>query len=65
MIKQTVVVFEHEMNLDEFPMLLTMSESDITELLNTAVVSLFELREKEKELNEGGTHSFIRIKEII
>jgi hypothetical protein len=65
MIKQTVVVFEHEMSLDEFPMLLTMPESDITELLNTAVVQLFELREKEQELNEHGTHSFIRIKDII
>ena len=65
MIKKTVVVFEHEMSLDAFPQLLTMSESDITELLNTAVVELFELRQKEESLNENGTHSFIRIKEVI
>ena len=65
MIKQTVVVFEHEMSLDAFPQLLTMSESDITELLNTAVVELFELRQKEESLNENGTHSFIRIKDVI
>ena len=65
MIKQTVVVFEHEMSLDAFPQLLTMSESDITKLLNDAVVGLFELREKEESLNEHGTHSFIRIKDVI
>ena len=65
MIKQTVVVFEHEMSLDAFPQLLTMSESDITKLLNDAVVALFELREKEESLNEHGTHSFIRIKDVI
>ena len=63
--KQTVVVFEHEMSLAAFPQLLTMSESDITELLNTAVVELFELREKEESLNEHGTHSFIRIVDVI
>lgn len=65
MIKKTVVVFEHEMSLDAFPQLLTMSESDISELLNTAVVELFELREKEESLNEHGTHSFIRIVDVI
>lgn len=65
MIKRTVVVFEHEMSLDQFPQLLTMKEEDITSLLNDAVVSLFELREKEQSLNEHGTHSFIRIKEVI
>lgn len=63
--KQTVVVFEHEMSLDAFPQLLTMSQSDVTELLNTAVVELFELREKEEALNEHGTHSFIRIVDVI
>ena len=65
MIKKTVVVFEHEMSLDAFPQLLTMSESDITKLLNDAVVALFELREKEESLNEHGTHSFIRIVDVI
>ena len=63
--KQTVVVFEHQMSLDAFPQLLTMSESDITKLLNDAVVALFELREKEESLNEHGTHSFIRIVDVI
>ena len=53
------------MSLDAFPQLLTMSESDISELLNTAVVELFELREKEESLNEHGTHSFIRIVDVI
>lgn len=65
LMKKTIVVFEHEMSLDEFPQLLTMSESDISELLNTAVVELFELREKEESLNENGTHSFIRIVDVI
>ena len=63
--KRTVVVFEHEMSLDEFPQLLTMKEDELTSFLNQAVVALFELREKEQELNEHGTHSFIRIKEVI
>ena len=65
MIKKTIVVFEHEMSLDEFPQLLTMTETDLTSFLNDAVVALFELREKEQELNEHGTHSFIRIKDVI
>ena len=65
LMKRTVVVFEHEMSLDEFPQLLTMKEDELTSFLNQAVVALFELREKEQELNEHGTHSFIRIKEVI
>ena len=63
--KRTVVVFEHEMSLDEFPALLTMKEEELTSFLNTAVVKLFELREKEQALNEHGTHSFIRIVDVI
>lgn len=63
--KRTVVVFEHEMSIDEFPALLTMKEEELTSFLNTAVVKLFELREKEQALNEHGTHSFIRIVDVI
>ena len=63
--KRTVVVFEHEMSLDAFPQLLTMKEEELTSFLNTAVVNLFELREKEQSLNEHGTHSFIRVKDVI
>lgn len=65
MIKRTVVVFEHELSLDAFPQLVNISEEDLTSMLNTAVVELYELREKEQSLNEHGTHSFIRIKEVI
>ena len=65
MIKQTVVVFEHELSLDAFPQLVNMSEEDLTSMLNTAVVELYELREKEQSLNEHGTHSFIRVKDVI
>lgn len=65
MIKRTVVVFEHELSLDQFPQLLTISEEDLTSMLNTAVVELYELREKEQSLNEHGTHSFIRVKDVI
>jgi len=63
--RKTVVVFEHEMDLDHFPQLLTYPESELTELLNGAVVAIFELREKEKRANEFGTHSFIRIVDVI
>jgi hypothetical protein len=63
--KKTIIVFEHEMSLDEFPQLLMMTETELSSFLNDAVVSLFELRKKEKELNEFGTHSFIRIKDVI
>lgn len=65
MIKKTVVVFEHELSLDAFPQLVNMSEEDLTSMLNTAVVELYELREKEQSLNEHGTHSFIRVKDVI
>ena len=65
MIKRTVVVFEHELSLDAFPQLVNMSEEDLTSMLNTAVVELYELREKEQSLNEHGTHSFIRIVDVI
>lgn len=65
MIKKTVVVFEHELSLDAFPQLVNMSEEDLTSMLNTAVVELYELRQKEESLNEHGTHSFIRIVDVI
>lgn len=65
MIKKTVVVFEHELSLDAFPQLVNISEEDLTSMLNTAVVELYELREKEQSLNEHGTHSFIRIVDVI
>jgi len=65
MIKRTVVVFEHELSLDAFPQLVNISEEDLTSMLNTAVVELYELREKEQSLNEHGTHSFIRIVDVI
>lgn len=65
LMKRTVVVFEHELSLDAFPQLVNMSEEDLTSMLNTAVVELYELREKEQSLNEHGTHSFIRVKDVI
>ena len=42
-----------------------MPEAELTKFLNDAVVGLFELRKKEEELNKYGTHSFIRIKDVI
>lgn len=63
--KKTIVVFEHEMSLDEFPQLRNFTEEELTSFLNTAVVELFELRQKEESLNENGTHSFIRIVDVI
>ena len=65
LIKQTVVVFEHEISLEQFPQLLNYSEAQLTELLNGAVVSMFALKEREEEINEHGTHSFIRVKDVI
>jgi len=65
LMKKTVVVFEHEMDLDHFPMLLRMPESELTEFLNGAVMAIFELREKEEKANRNGTHSFIRIVDVI
>jgi hypothetical protein len=64
-IKQTVVVFEHEISIDQFPSIVKLTETELTEFLNTAVVSMFELKEKEAEINEYGTHSFIRVKDVI
>ncbi|NDB59946.1 hypothetical protein EB001_16080 [bacterium] len=65
MIKRTTVVFEHEISLEQFPQLLNYSEAQLTELLNGAVVSMFALKEREAEINEHGSHSFIRVKEVI
>lgn len=65
LMKKTIVVFEHEMSLDEFPQLRNFTEEELTSFLNTAVVELFELRQKEESLNENGTHSFIRIVDVI
>jgi len=65
LIKRTVVVFEHEISLEQFPQLLNYSEEQLTELLNSAVVSMFALKEREEEINEHGSHSFIRVKDVI
>ena len=65
LIKQTVVVFEHEISLEQFPSIVKLTETELTEFLNTAVVSMFKLKEKEAEINEYGTHSFIRVKDVI
>lgn len=65
LMKRTVVVFEHEMSLDAFPQLRNFTEEELTSFLNEAVINLFELREKEEALNEHGTHSFIRIVDVI
>jgi hypothetical protein len=64
-IKQTVVVFEHEISLEQFPTITRLTETELTEFLNTAVVQMFQLKEKEAEINEYGTHSFIRVKDVI
>ena len=64
-IKRTVVVFEHEISLEQFPTIVNLTETELTEFLNTAVVSMFELKEKEAEINYGGTGSFIRVKDVI
>ena len=64
-IKQTVVVFEHEISLEQFPSIVKLTETELTEFLNTAVVKMFQLKEKEAEINEYGTHSFIRVKDVI
>ena len=64
-IKQTVVVFEHEISIDQFPSIVKLTETELTEFLNTAVVQMFQLKEKEAEINEYGTHSFIRVKDVI
>jgi len=65
LIKQTVVVFEHEISLEQFPTITRLTETELTEFLNTAVVQMFQLKEKEAEINEYGTHSFIRVKDVI
>ena len=65
LMKKTIVVFEHEMSLDHFPQLRNFTEEQLTSFLNDAVIQIFELREKEEKLNEGGTHSFIRIVDVI
>ena len=65
LIKQTVVVFEHEISIDQFPTIVKLSETELTNFLNSAVVSMFALKEREEEINEHGTHSFIRVKDVI
>ena len=65
MFTTTTVVFEHEMDLDQFPQLLTYPEAELKQLLGSAVVSIFKLRETEREANAFGTHSFIRVKEVL
>lgn len=65
LIKQTVVVFEHEISLEQFPNMVKLSETELTEFLNTAVVSMFQLKEMEEKINYGGTGSFIRVKDVI
>jgi hypothetical protein len=64
-IKQTVVVFEHEISIDQFPSIVKLTETELTEFLNTAVVSMFKLKEMEEQINYGGTQSFIRVKDVI
>ena len=64
-IKQTVVVFEHEISIDQFPSIVNLTETELTEFLNTAVVSMFKLKEMEEQINYGGTGSFIRVKDVI
>lgn len=64
-IKRTVVVFEHEISIDQFPTIVNLTETELTEFLNGAVVAMFELKEKEAEINAGGTQSFIRVKDVI
>ena len=65
LIKQTVVVFEHEISLEQFPNMVRLSETELTEFLNQAVVSMFKLKEMEEKINAGGTQSFIRVKDVI
>lgn len=65
LVKRTVVVFEHEISLEQFPTIVNLSETELTNFLNTAVVEMFQLKEKEAEINEHGTHSFIRVKDVI
>ena len=63
--QKTIVVFEHSISLDEFPQIMRFSKEDLTEMLNDSVIKLFQLREQEEKLNENGTHSFIRIVEVM
>lgn len=63
--QKTIVVFEHSISLDEFPQILQFSKEDLTNMLNDSVINLFQLREQEEKLNENGTHSFIRIVEVM
>ena len=65
MIKRTTVVFEHEISLEQFPNMVKLSETELTEFLNQAVVSMFKLKEMEEQINYGGTGSFIRVKDVI
>lgn len=63
--QKTIVVFEHTISLDQFPQILQFSKEDLTTMLNDSVIKLFQLREQEEQLNENGTHSFIRIVEVM
>ena len=63
--QKTIVVFEHTISLDQFPQILHIKKEDLTTMLNDSVINLFQLREQEEKLNENGTHSFIRIVEVM
>lgn len=58
---ETPIVFKHTLNLKDFPQFKQMSEETIKTFLTGMVVAVFELQEKEKEVNKYNHGSFVEV----
>ena len=49
--RETVVVFKHTLDIDSFPTVSKFTPDELKVMLDRMVIELFQLREKEAELN--------------
>jgi len=61
LILETPIVFKHTIDLDRFPQFNRMSEEAIKTMLTEMIVSVFMLKEKEIEVNEYNSGTYVEV----
>ena len=58
---ETPITFKHTLNLNDYPEFNQMSEETIKTFLTGMVVAVFELKEREKKVNEHNNGSYCEV----
>jgi hypothetical protein len=58
---ETPIIFKHTINLNDYPEFNQLSEEKIKTFLTEMIISVFELKETEKKVNEHNNGTYVEV----